>query len=207
MALITINQEEIRLDSKNGQTVNDVLNSILDGVIKESEVITGIEINGKHLNEQEEGECLPAPVSEFNNINFTVKSSVELAFEALESCNSYLDVVIGKIQELNGLYAQGELQKANSLFAEVVEIMDLFVQLMAKIHNTLRTHLGERFNKTETLQNLEIHLLSVLKGLIPAKEKNDIVMLCDLLEYELIDNLTQWKIKAIPELKNFKEMI
>jgi hypothetical protein len=46
--------------------------------------------------------------------------------------------------------------------------------------------------------------LSVIKALLPAKEKNDVVMLCDLLEYELIDNLTQWKIKVLPELKKLK---
>ena len=206
MALITVNQEEVNVNSKTDQTVNELIDNLLDGVLKDSEVITAIEINGKHLNEAEENECLPTPVSELSEINFTVKSSIELAFEALDSCNSYIDVVISKIQELNKLYAAGEMQSANSMFAEVIEIMDLFVQLMSKIHSTLRTNLGEKFIKTETLQNLEIHLLSILKGLVPAKEKNDIVMLCDLLEYELIDNLTQWKIKAIPELKKFKEI-
>lgn len=206
MALITINQEEINMTGADTLTVNEVINSLLDDVLKETDVITSIQVNGKQLNEQEENECLPAPVSEFQNIDFTVKSSLELAFEALDSCNSYLDVVISKIQELNQLYAQGEMENANNLFAEVIEIMDLFVQLMSKIHNTLRTNLKDKFTKTETLQNLEIHLLSILKGLIPAKEKNDIIMLCDLLEYELIDNLTQWKIKAIPELKKFKEI-
>ncbi len=206
MALITVNQEEVNLKTQSNQTVNELIDKLLNGVIKDSEVITSIQINGKQLNEVEEGECLPSQISEFSEIDFTVKSSIELAFEALESCSSYIDVVISKIQELNKLYASGELQSANSLFAEVIEIMDLFVQLMSKIHSTLRANLGDKFEKTQTLQNLEIHLLSILKGLVPAKEKNDIIMLCDLLEYELIDNLTQWKIKAIPELKNLKKI-
>ena len=207
MALITVNQEEINVKFDTNNTVNEVMDNLLSGVIKDSDVITSIQINGKELNESEEGECLPSPVSEFNKIDFTVKSSIELAFDALDSCNSYIDVVISKIQELNKLYAAGEIQQANNQFAEVIEIMDLFVQLMSKIHSTLRTNLKDQFVKTETLQNLEIHLLSILKGLIPAKEKNDIIMLCDLLEYELVDNLTQWKIKAIPELKRFKDPV
>lgn len=207
MALITVNQEEINVKFDTNKTVNEVMDNLLSGVIKDSDVITSIQINGKELNESEEGECLPSPVSEFNKIDFTVKSSIELAFDALDSCNSYIDVVISKIHELNKLYAAGEIQQANNQFAEVIEIMDLFVQLMSKIHSTLRTNLKDQFVKTETLQNLEIHLLSILKGLIPAKEKNDIIMLCDLLEYELVDNLTQWKIKAIPELKRFKDPV
>ncbi len=58
--------------------------------------------------------------------------------------------------------------------------------------------------KDESIQKLEIHLLSVMKALLQAKEKNDTIMLCDLLEYELADNLTQWKIKVLPELKKLK---
>jgi hypothetical protein len=207
MALITVNHEDISSKFDSNQTVNEVMNSLLSGIIKDSEVITSISINGKELSEAEEGECLPNVVGGFNEIDFTVKSSVELAFEALDSCSSYIDVVVTKIKELNKLYSAGEYDRANYLFAEVIEIMDLFVQLMSKIHSTLRLSLKDKFIKTKTLQNLEIHLLSVLKGLVPAKEKNDVIMLCDLLEYELIDNLTQWKIKAIPELKRFKEKI
>ena len=207
MALITVNHEDISSKFDPNQTVNEVMNSLLSGIIKDSEVITSISINGKELTEAEEGECLPNIVGGFNEIDFTVKSSVELAFEALDSCSTYIDVVVTKIQELNKLYSAGEFDRANYLFAEVIEIMDLFVQLMSKIHSTLRSNLKDKFIKTKTLQNLEIHLLSVLKGLVPAKEKNDVIMLCDLLEYELIDNLTQWKIKAIPELKRFKEKI
>ena len=207
MPQITINHEDLSLNLKNDQTINDVMDKLFTDILKDSEIITSIRINGQLLSEKEETDILPENISNFENIDFTVKTSVELAFEALDSCNSYIDVVISKIQELNKLYASGEIQHANNLFAEVIEIMDLFIQLVSKIHSTFRTKLGDKFVKTETLQNLEIHLLSILKGLVPAKEKNDLIMLCDLLEYELVENLTQWKIKAIPELKNLKKVI
>ena len=63
---------------------------------------------------------------------------------------------------------------------------------------------SELTNKNEEFQKLEIHLLSVVRSLLQAKEKNDSIMICDLLEYELIDNLKQWKIKILPELKKLK---
>ena len=40
-----------------------------------------------------------------------------------------------------------------------------------------------------------------MKGIESAKNNNDYIMLNDLLEYELADNLTQWKLKILPRLK------
>lgn len=55
--------------------------------------------------------------------------------------------------------------------------------------------------KFPDLKAIEIHLLSVLKAVQSAEKADDRTMLSDLLEYELQDNLTQWKIKAIPQIK------
>ena len=131
-------------------------------------------------------------------------SSLELAFESIDSCFGYVDYITSQIQKLIAQYNQGEIDSANQSFVEVIELMDLYIQLVSKVYRVLRIELQAVSFKDENLQKLEIHLLSVMKALLQAKEKNDTIMLCDLLEYELADNLTQWKIKVLPELKKLK---
>ena len=131
-------------------------------------------------------------------------SSLELAFESIDSCFGYVDYITSQIQKLITHYNQGENEVAQNSFVEVIELMDLYIQLVSKVYRVLRTELPTVSFKDENLQKLEIHLLSVMKALLQAKEKNDTIMLCDLLEYELMDNLTQWKIKVLPELKKLK---
>jgi hypothetical protein len=46
-----------------------------------------------------------------------------------------------------------------------------------------------------------IHLLFVLKGINQAQKKHDSLVLEDLIKYELKDNLTQWKIDLIPQIR------
>lgn len=130
--------------------------------------------------------------------------SLELAFESIDSCFGYVDHITQKIQKLIALYNQGEMDQANSAFIEVIELMDLYIQLISRVYNVLRIEMKGMSFKDENIQKLEIHLLSVMKALLQAKEKDDVIMLCDLLEYELVDNLTQWKIKTLPELKKLK---
>jgi hypothetical protein len=131
-------------------------------------------------------------------------SSLDLAFESIDSCFGYVDYITAQIQKLTGQYNAGEIDKANQSFVEVIELMDLYIQLISRVYRVLRTEMEGISFKDENVQKLEIHLLSVIKALLQAKEKNDTIMLCDLLEYELVDNLTQWKIKVLPELKKLK---
>ncbi len=131
-------------------------------------------------------------------------SSLNLAFESIDSCFGYVDYITSQIQKLTVQYNEGNLEAANDAFVEVIELMDLYIQLVSRVYRVLRTDLEVMNFKDESIQKLEIHLLSVMKALLQAKEKNDTIMLCDLLEYELVDNLTQWKIKILPELKKLK---
>lgn len=58
--------------------------------------------------------------------------------------------------------------------------------------------------KNITVQDIKeshIHLLFILKGINQAQQKHDSVVLEDLIKYELKDNLTQWKIDLIPQIK------
>ncbi len=130
-------------------------------------------------------------------------SSLELAFESIDSCFGYVDYITTQIHKLIEHYNQGNMDLANQNFVEVIELMDLYIQLVSRVYRVLRVEL-KTMQKDESIQKLEIHLLSVMKALLQAKEKNDTIMLCDLLEYELADNLTQWKIKVLPELKKLK---
>ncbi len=137
-------------------------------------------------------------------LNNSKNNSLELAFESIDSCFGYVDYITSQIQKLIAFYNAGEMDQANASFIEVVDLMDLYIQLISKVYKVIKTELQGQVVKDEGVQRLEIHLLSVIKALLQAKEKNDVIMLCDLLEYELVDNLTQWKIKVLPELKKLK---
>jgi hypothetical protein len=51
------------------------------------------------------------------------------------------------------------------------------------------------------IKTSHIHLLFILKGINQAQQKNDSLVLEDLIKHELKDNLTQWKINLIPTIK------
>lgn len=206
MTQITINNRKIEKEISSAKSINAAMDFILSDIASEQEVVSDISINGKSISLEQEETVLNQPLSNYDSVDFTLRSSLDLAFDALDSCNAYIDLVIDKIHTLTGLYQENKIDEANAKFGEAIEIIDLFVQLVSRIYRTLKSEQDGNITKSDTIQNLEIHLLSIMKAMVPAKEKEDIIMLCDLLEYELVDNLTQWKIKAIPELKKHKNI-
>jgi len=203
MTIINLNNQSLNHE----YNANSSLDSIIDKIQLDSngtEIITKIEVDGISVSNEDENTVCSKAISNFNTINFQTKTSVELAYEALDSCTEYINILIEKIQLVSLNFLDNKVVEANAEFAEIIELLDLLVQLITKVNKTIHSQIDIKYQKSETIKRLEIHLLSVLKALIPAKEKNDIIMLCDLLEYELVDNLIQWKIKAIPELKKMK---
>lgn len=197
--------ETIRLSKKvdhvkNGEELIRKTRDIIDDYNSQNQNLTKIIIDG----EAQEGldiNILLGSISKNSEIDLEFRPKKDLAIEALDSCNEYIETIIKQIKECCAMYQGNHTDEAVKKFSETIELIDLFIQLITNIHRTFRQLFGEKYKKDEQIQQLEMHLLAVLKALIPAKEKNDIIMLCDLLEYELVDNLTQWKIKMIPQLK------
>lgn len=204
MTDLTINNSPIQKSFKDDESLASVIDHIFDKEMDSESVLVNLHIDNEIVPFEDGLDISRSELKAFTKINFETQTSTELAFDAVDSCNEYIDVLVDKIKELTQLYQAGDSQKANDIFGEMIDILDLYVQLFSKIHSTLKRNNVVTSESSEEIQKLDIHLLSVLKALIPAKEKNDIIMLCDLLEYELIDNLTQWKIKIIPNLKKLK---
>lgn len=87
--------------------------------------------------------------------------------------------------------------------AEMIKIFERLSDFISIVSTIFRDQVYNQYDSTtlEVLRALKIHQLSIIKALKSAQSKNDQLMLTDLLEYELKDNLTQWKISAIPQLK------
>jgi hypothetical protein len=209
MTTVSVNNVEINYtdsDISNKQSLKSLSNTLLKEQLEAESVITHLMLDGTDYQYEEDSELLNESITNFNTINFQTVNSVDLAFQALDSCQDYIENLSENILKLSQAYQKSDFDNANALFADVIELLDLYIQLISKIYSTIRRNRPSLIENGQAIQNLEIHLLSVLKALVPAKENNDYIMLCDLLEYELIDNLTQWKIKIIPNLKKLRNI-
>jgi hypothetical protein len=111
-----------------------------------------------------------------------------------------LDLLNDIIQQINTIesfspdkeyFRNIQLSDMSSDITKFVELTTLLSKLLA---NKKKIFIPE-------IKQSHIHLLFVLKGINQAQQKHDSLVLEDLIKYELKDNLTQWKIDFIPQIK------
>lgn len=177
-----------------------MIDYIIEEKMNKNEIITQIKVDDRVIDLDSQDE-LSQVLQNDNTINFQIKSSLDLAFESLKDCSEYIKSSIFQIKEVIELYQKNEIQEGNKQFPQIIDTIDFFVRLITKIHRAiLSSQNSSQKELKQHIQNLEIHLLAALKNLLPAKEKTDLTLLCDLLEYELCDNLNQWDKEILPAL-------
>lgn len=86
----------------------------------------------------------------------------------------------------------------NRKITELTLDISKFVELTTLLSKTIMN----RKNRTiEGIKESHINLLFILKAMTQAQSKNDNLALQELIKYELKDNLTQWKIDLIPQIR------
>lgn len=132
-----------------------------------------------------------------SSIDFKI-DNIELAVPSTEALlindiYELLNKIISKLDKCVHSFKSQDLEKAKVQLNTIVEALDLFILSSSYICSPA----GKLPYK-----ELQIHLLSVIKAVSGAVSKEDTIMLTDLLEYELKDNLTQWKIHVLTNLKH-----
>lgn len=131
---------------------------------------------------------------ESSGLNSHSKGRLLEAADLLSPYVNSLKVLVESTVEAVNAGKEEASKEAISLIADRISRLITIVTL-------LHRECAGSLSNFEDLKSVEIHLLSVLKAIQTAENTQDMTMLSDLLEYELQDNLTQWKIKAIPQIK------
>ena len=205
MTTVTINNQRIEPDIDSNTTLKDLKEIIFDDFSKGGRIVTSMFLDKKKYffdNTDSDG----IKIKNYNEIDFTIKSDLDVAFESVDSCHTFLDLIVKKIHAVLSDYSSNAMDSANRQFLELVENIDVFVQLITSINETLDFHFKEKYSQDKTTIQLETSLLDIIRSILEAKEKNDIVMICDVLEHQLIVNLSDWQKSGLSKFQRFREM-
>jgi len=123
---------------------------------------------------------------------------IDLAYESSQSCIDYIDLIQTTIIETVSLFQKNSIVDANKKFIELTEMLELALTITTKILNTCNTvHDEEISSLIDSYSLCETHLMTILKNIFTAHKQNNISMICDLLEYELKDNLVKWQLESL----------
>lgn len=198
MAIIEVNSYKLPLNEK--KYLN--LKSLLPRLQKEFPIseysLELLKINGDKIIEEDDPR-LVRPIEREDHISVNFFRNKTIYQVMIQDLFELIDKIIFKVKAVSEQLSESDEVDIASM-SLIIEALDLFIN---SVNHTSSEVLKKDLELKESLpiKELQIHLLSIVKALRAAYMKEDYIMLTDLLEYELSDNLTQWKILILPILK------
>jgi hypothetical protein len=178
------------IDLNNSECLTTVLESINNDLAKGGRFIASLMVNGEEV----EGDIKATDrrLDGIDSIEITTESPICLAGKILDGGENYLDGLMTFLMGVAGKYGAGAEHAENS-FSEALQGLQWFVQMTDFIECTLRLDFGRITHNGRTITEYVNNLNTILLEMAKAQESNDQVILADLLEYDLVPHLGEWK--------------
>jgi hypothetical protein len=192
MQEIYINNKKAAISFKD-KDFSQIISTISKSLEKQYRTITHLKINGVDID----GDLFNFDHNNISKIEVTVADNNSYGNELLTHAMSILDQVMSLLDDeilQNDSYSRFFLKK-------VFDALDVLISIIIKLHKFIDFNQEENRVLLKNMKASEMHLFSIIKAIQHAVKKDDDIIICDLLEHELTDNLKQWKINIIPQLR------
>lgn len=194
-----------RSQQKDGKILfGEFLNGLNRDLAVKSQVISVLKVNGETIDESGEPGLSMRALDQLGNIEITTVDQLELAFEALASAKAYIKKLISYCQINGEAYKTGKIKEADKNFVHLVDGLENLTQLVMASQSILRGKYRGIHTNDSSLRIAQVRLVSAIEELLPAKKKNDHVMLADILCNELPEALREMADYGIPVLQRLR---
>lgn len=193
MEVLNFNKAEIENKYKACDNLKELIHRLEDEVSASGKVICKISVNGLALSEQDEDKFATTRMAEIesiqlqvNNVDDVVSTTILLLKDFIANTKAHSAFLSEKFRH------SGETVGAHAFTELIQQVQNLIQALMA-----LKPHLVDWSAQPEFEQDWVKsvqHMLATLQELSVAYEKQDFVLVSDVLEYELDNSLDSWSV-------------
>lgn len=199
MATLEVNKNSMYFDSNNYLNLKSMLPKLQKEFSLDLYQLALLKVNGRLVDINGEDPSLVRPIEQDDIIQISFDRNNVFLSDIILETHELADKIIEQIQLSSPLISDDQTRYFDKVIT-IISAVDTFINSICFIKENAKTN-DFKMNDLP-FKELHIHLLSVMKALHTAQSKNDYIMLADLLEYELKDNLTQWKILIMPTLRH-----
>lgn len=189
--IVTLDDQKLKTSLQNGTTLRALIDDVSGSIAKERMVVA-VQLNGEALLDDSLGDALAQPLREEDQVDFQTAEPPVLAAQAL--CDVADQLVksgedSGRIADL--LHA-GSTSEAVLAFGKALRVWATAQHTIAQCGMLLGTKLTEHQVDGRPLDAHLSELADKLRELRDALEAQDLVLLADMIQFELPDMSTQW---------------
>ena len=121
------------------------------------------------------------------------KDSISITREGFEKVSGLIESIKTEIAAAADLYREGNIKDASSKIVTIMEAIKPMVNFIQSVGMSFSLNFDEiLFDQDTSLREKIESFLNTLQDLVAAQMKKDYVEIADYLEYQLIEDMTDW---------------
>jgi hypothetical protein len=191
---------EVYLDGKPldgevaGATLQEMLQTLMDSSLGQDRTLSEVRINGEPFEEAKLGAATSLTRESIERLEVETLDARQVALHFLGSAGQYLAAIVASVERVAELFRVSDESEASEHYLATLESLQLFMQVL----QTTRDALGLDFEAISadgiSLEQRLGRLAGLVQELLNAQEQEDWVLLADVLQYDLCDQLREWRL-------------
>lgn len=178
-------------------TWRELLEELESKHLGEGKVIGSVHFDGAEVTEFRDESVLTRPIQSIAEVKIDAVSLKEMVRSALVESETYLLNLETSLVDVAETFRQQQADQANSKLTQVFEGVKMFVALLRGIELSLTDSLNSSPSRVEQIFE---EMTPTLESLIEAQTQKDWVLVADILEFELLANLSGFE-RILTEFK------
>jgi hypothetical protein len=190
---ISVDRKSVEIEGAHISNLEEILVKVMSEHVQPGKVITGVKLNGAGYSEKKPHDAATVSLKDIQTLEIDTMSAEEMARHFFNNGAKYLELLIKGAEKISELFRIADETEANEHYAEYLENLQLFLQMVAESKEALHLNLSAIPFQNATVEDEVQKLSNVTDQMLKVQENEDWVMLADLLEYELTPLLRGWE--------------
>lgn len=175
-----------------GETLQEVINWLLENQVSTDRALREVKVNGEPYSVADMGPASSLAASDVQSLEVQTAEARQVALEFMGQAPTYLEAIAQAVGAVAELFRVADERDASEQYIAVLESLQLFLTMLEETRRLLNLNLEVAVYEQRSAAAALESLSGLVKKLLDAQEKEDWVLLADLLEYDLAPELRAW---------------
>ncbi|MDQ7032677.1 MAG: hypothetical protein Q9M37_08210 [Desulfonauticus sp.] len=184
--MIIVDGREIDLKIKNFSNLEDLLVKVMESEGLKDRIVTDVYVNEEVFSELYPNEAADIEVDEIERVEIKTESIEKMATEIVKELGKVLKLLVKSGEEIANLFREAKDFEALDMYQDFLEVLRDFIGMISVLYQDCG------FKETKELDDAVKVMSELFSELIDIQEKEDWILLADVIEYELLPHLKDW---------------
>ena len=188
MEVISWTQSELEEKFPECKRLEEVVGAIEKSAESDGKVVCRVIVNDMKFNEEDEKKFAQTLIKEVHKLSVELESTDRLVAETLISLQQGLSAIRDKSVQAADLIRENPMGKAQIEFSSVMEETNFLMEALT----ALKPRMHESKQALEKWSAAEAKSRAMIRELLQAFERQDFILVSDVLEYEMYNLMEAW---------------